>query len=251
MAIETRQRLYVDTPLNSGTSVSLDRDQSHYLVNVLRMAAGDEILLFNGRDGEWRASIQVAHKKTARLAVHDLNKPQDAAPGLQLVFAPVKKARIDYIAEKAAELGVGILQPIITDYTQISRVNTSRLNANAIEAAEQTGRMTLMEIREPVSLTKLLEAWPEGRHIIYCDENYAGDPSHAMADKIKSVEVGNDAGIFIGPEGGFSPREREMISEHQAAIRVAFGRNILRADTAALAALTIWQATVGDWKGRS
>jgi 16S rRNA (uracil1498-N3)-methyltransferase len=251
MALETRQRLYVDAPLNTGKTVALDRDQSHYLINVLRMTAGSEVLLFNGRDGEWCAIIGDDNKKAALLNVRDLTRPQDGASQLQLVFAPIKKARIDFIAEKAAELGVGILQPVMTDYTQVSRVNTSRLRANAVEAAEQTGRTTLMEIREPIPLTKLLEQWPENRHIIFCDEDCAGDPRHAMAEKIKSISgLGEDAAIFIGPEGGFSPRERDMISEHQAAIPVAFGRNILRADTAMLAALAIWQATVGEWKGR-
>ena len=250
MALETRQRLYVDATLQQNGMISLDRDQSHYLINVLRMGEGDEVLLFNGHDGEWCAEVAVAHKKSTQLKVQVQNRHQDQNPKLVLVFAPIKKARIDYIAEKACELGVGILQPMMTDFTQVSRVNTSRLAANAIEAAEQTGRTTLMEIREPTSLAKILEDWPPSRHIIFCDEDCAGDPDFAMANKLISLQnISEDCAIFIGPEGGFSPRERELISGNDAAISVSLGTNILRADTAMLAALSIWQATVGAWKG--
>lgn len=250
MALETRQRLYIDAPLTPGGTVTLDRDQSHYLVNVLRMEEGGQVLLFNGRDGEYSAAITSAHKKSTELTLNVQTRTQDEKPQLMLAFAPIKKARIDFIAEKATELGVGILQPIMTDYTQVSRVNTSRLDANAIEAAEQTGRTTLMEIREPIPLMKLLEDWQQTRHIIFCDEDCAGDPEHAMAEKLMSYKnLGEDCAIFIGPEGGFSPRERELISGNVAAISVSLGKNILRADTAMLAALSIWQATVGAWKG--
>lgn len=251
MALETRQRLYVDAPLGQGLTVTLDRDQSHYLVTVLRMTADAEILVFNGRDGEWSATLTDAHKKAAVLAVRDQTKDQENIPSLMLAFAPIKKARIDYIAEKATELGVGVLQPVITDYTQVSRVNTARLDANAIEAAEQTGRTTLMQINDPISLSQLLEEWPSSRHIIFCDEDCAGSSDHAMAEVLMSLDAASqDSAILIGPEGGFSPRERDLISAHPRAIPVSLGTNILRADTAMLAAIAIWQATVGTWKGR-
>ena len=251
MALETRQRLYIDAPLIQNGMVTLDRDQSHYIVNVIRMVEGEELLLFNGRDGEWCAEITSAHKKSSVLQVKENTRPQDQQPQLMLVFAPIKKARIDFIAEKATELGVGVLQPVMTDYTQVSRVNLSRLDANAIEAAEQTGRTTLMQINEPISLSKLLEDWPKSRHIIFCDEDCAGNPEDAMATKLLSFKgLGQDCAIFIGPEGGFSPRERELISGNDAAISVSLGQNVLRADTAMLAALSIWQGTVGAWKGR-
>ena len=251
MALEKRQRLYIDAPLTAGQTVTLDRDHSHYLVNVLRMSAGEEVLVFNGRDGEWCATIIDAHKKSAVLTADHQTREQTATPSLMLVFAPIKKARIDFIAEKATELGVGILQPVMTDYTQVSRVNTDRLHANAVEAAEQTGRMTLMQINTPISLTTLLEDWPSSRHIIFCDEDCAGNPQFSMSDRLLSLDGnGGDAAIFIGPEGGFSPRERDLISMHPQAIPVSLGGNILRADTAMLAALAIWQSTAGDWKGR-
>ena len=251
MALKTRQRLYIDADLSQGQTVTLNRDQSHYLVNVLRMTLDDEILVFNARDGEWSAVVADAHKKAAVLSVRHLNKNQDDMPSLTLVFAPIKKARIDFIAEKATELGVGILQPIMTDYTQVGRVNTARLDANAIEAAEQTGRTTLMQINDPITLTQFFEDWPSSRHIIFCDEDCAGAPEHAMAEKLLSLDgIGQDVAIMIGPEGGFTPRERDLIFAHPLAISVSLGCNILRADTAMLVAIAIWQATVGNWKGR-
>ncbi len=251
MSLETRQRLYLDTALHPDMQVTLGRDQSHYLVTVLRMSAGDEVLLFNGRDGEFCAVIDDAHKKSATLNITTQTRLQDPAPELMLAFAPIKKARIDFIAEKATELGVGVLQPIITDFTQTSRVNIGRLDANAIEAAEQTGRTSLMQINDPISIIQLLEDWPPERHIIFCDEDCAGSPEFAMADRLRSgKDLGQNVAIFIGPEGGFSPRERDLISDHPSAISVSLGTNILRADTAMLAALAIWQATVGEWKGR-
>lgn len=249
MSLETRQRLYVNAPLQQDRVVTLGRDQAHYLIHVLRMKTGDEVLLFNGQDGEWQAVIETASKKSADLICHGQTRPQDAQPELMLIFAPIKKARIDFIAEKATELGAGILQPVMTDYTQISRVNMNRMQANVIEAAEQTGRTTLAETRAPVSLDQLLEEWPEERHIIFCDEDCAGSAEHAMAKKLSELAgsgITGDMAILIGPEGGFSPRERGLITSHANAVAVSLGRNILRADTAMLAALAIWQSTVGE-----
>ena len=246
MALETRQRLYCDAALHDGAELTLDRDQSHYLINVLRYQTGQDVLIFNGVDGEYRASIAVADRKKAQLSCHEQTRPQDPMPNLTLVFAPIKKARIDFIAEKATELGVGRIQPVMTDFTQVSRVNTDRMAANAIEAAEQTGRTTIPSIDQPISLQNLLEDWPEGCHIIFCDEDYAGTASFPFQQQVASLQ--GPAAILIGPEGGFSPRERDMIRGHKAAVPVSLGQNILRADTAMLAALSLWQGVAGDWK---
>ena len=246
MALETRQRLYCDAALHDGAELTLDRDQSHYLINVLRYQTGQDVLIFNGVDGEYRASIAVADRKKAQLSCHEQTRPQDPMPNLTLVFAPIKKARIDFIAEKATELGVGRIQPVMTDFTQVSRVNTDRMAANAIEAAEQTGRTTIPSVNQPISLQNLLEDWPEGCHIIFCDEDYAGTASFAFQQQVVSLQ--GPAAILIGPEGGFSPRERDMIRGHKAAVPVSLGQNILRADTAMLAALSLWQGVAGDWK---
>lgn len=246
MALETRQRLYCDAALGEGTELILDRDQSHYLINVLRYQTGQVVLIFNGIDGEYRASITLADRKKAQLLCHEQTRPQDPMPDLTLVFAPIKKARIDFIAEKATELGVGRIQPIMTDFTQVSRVNTDRMAANAIEAAEQTGRTTIPVIDQPLSLQTLLEDWPEGCHIIFCDEDTAGNADFVFQARVASLK--GPAAILIGPEGGFSPQERDMIRGHKAAVPVSLGQNILRADTAMLAALSLWQGVAGDWK---
>ena len=246
MALETRQRLYCDAALHNGAELTLNRDQSHYLINVLRYQTGQEVLIFNGVDGEFRASISVADRKKAQLSCHEQTRPQDPMPNLTLVFAPIKKARIDFIAEKATELGVGRIQPVMTDFTQVSRVNTDRMAANAIEAAEQTGRTTIPSVDQPISLQNLLEDWPEGCHIIFCDEDYAGTASFAFHKQVASLN--GPVAILIGPEGGFSPRERDIIRGHKTAVPVSLGQNILRADTAMLAALSLWQGVAGDWK---
>lgn len=247
MALETRHRLYCTAPLGLDVVVTLDRDQSHYLLNVLRKAEGDELLVFNGHDGEWQAVITRGAKRAAELTCRALTRGQDPQPSLMLVFAPVKKARIDFIAEKATELGAGVVQPVMTDRTQMSRVNSDRMRANAIEAAEQTGRTTVPEIREVISLTRLLEDWPPERHIIFCDEDCADSPDNGMVEVVAGLT--GPVAVFIGPEGGFTSRERDLITAQAQAHAVALGRNILRADTAMLAALAIWQATAGEWKG--
>ena len=246
MALETRQRLFCDTPLGANAVLTLDREQSHYLINVLRYQAGQEVLVFNGKDGEYLATIEAADRKKTALICHHQTRSQDPMPTLMLGFAPIKKARIDFIAEKATELGVGILQPMMTDYTQVNRVNTDRLLANAIEAAEQTGRTTLPEILSPRPLLDLLEDWPKNRHIIFCDEDCAGSAQHDFAHQVAGIS--GDVAILIGPEGGFSPRERQAIMALDGVVPVSLGRNILRADTAMLAALALWQGFAGDWK---
>jgi len=246
MALETRQRLYCDTPLGSNVALTLGREQSHYLINVLRYGIGQEVLVFNGKDGEYLATVDAADRKKTVLLCHRQTRPQDPMPSLMLSFGPIKKARLDFIAEKATELGVGLVQPVMTDYTQVSRVNTERMLANAIEAAEQTGRTTVPEILSPRPLMDLLEDWPKNRHIIFCDEDCAGSAQHDFAHQVANVS--GDVAIMIGPEGGFSPRERQAIMALDGVVPVSLGRNILRADTAMLAALALWQGFAGDWK---
>lgn len=246
MALETRQRLFCDTALAAEMVVHLDRDQSHYLANVLRYKSGQDVLVFNTRDGEFEAVITRIDKKQTILTCGQKTRDQDPISQLMLVFAPIKKARIDFIAEKATELGVGILQPVMTDFTQVTRVNTDRMQANAIEAAEQTGRTTIPKIKQPVPLLSLLEDWSEKRHIIFCDEDCAGSAEFDFVNAASSLE--GEVAILIGPEGGFSPRERDMIRGMSSSVPVSLGRNILRADTAMLAALALWQGCAGDWK---
>ena len=246
MALETHQRLYCDTPLGSNVALTLGREQSHYLINVLRYGIGQEVLVFNGKDGEYLATVDAADRKKTVLLCHRQTRPQDPMPSLMLSFAPIKKARLDFIAEKATELGVGLVQPVMSDYTQVSRVNTERMLANAIEAAEQTGRTTVPEILSPRPLMDLLEDWPKNRHIIFCDEDCAGSAQHDFAHQVANVS--GDVAIMIGPEGGFSPRERQAIMALDGVVPVSLGRNILRADTAMLAALALWQGFAGDWK---
>ena len=246
MALETRQRLFCDTPLGSNVALTLGREQSHYLINVLRYGIGQEVLVFNGKDGEYLATVDAADRKKTVLLCHRQTRPQDPMPSLMLSFGPIKKARLDFIAEKATELGVGLVQPVMTDYTQVSRVNTERMLANAIEAAEQTGRTTVPEILSPRPLMDLLEDWPKNRHIIFCDEDCAGSAQHDFAHQVANVS--GDVAIMIGPEGGFSPRERQAIMALDGVVPVSLGRNILRADTAMLAALALWQGFAGDWK---
>lgn len=241
-----RHRLFVEADLAADAVVALGRDQAHYLLHVLRLGIGDAVLVFNGRDGEYSARIAATAKKSADLAILRQTRPQPVLPTLMLAFAPVKRARIDFMAEKATELGVGLIQPMITEFTAVSRVNTDRLRANAIEAAEQTGRMTIPVIEEPKPLMRLLEDWPGPRHIIFCDEGLAGSQPDAMVDRIQAIA--GPAAILIGPEGGFSPAERAALNAREDAVPVSLGPNILRADTAMVAAVSIWQAVAGAWR---
>ena len=246
MNTEMRSRLYVDQPLAPGQDAVLRREQAHYLLNVMRLDPGARLLVFNGRDGEFEAEIIPEGRKQARLGILSLSRPQPQLPTLMLAFAPVKKARIDFIAEKATELGVGIIQPVVTAYTNVSRVNTGRLAANAIEAAEQTGRLTIPVIREPLSLDAFLAGLNEDFDLIFCDEGLAPGGEGAMIERVKSLT--GPAAVLIGPEGGFSQAEREQINAFDRSVAVSLGPNILRADTAMVAALTLWQAAAGAWK---
>ena len=237
-------RLFVRAPLEPGASVTLDEGQAHYLLHVLRAKAGDRVLLFNGRDGEWQAELATAGKRGVTLALRATTVPQAGGPDLWLVFAPVKKTPSDYLAQKATELGVSKLQPVFTRRTIVTRLNEERLRANAVEAAEQSGRLTVPDIGAVLTLEKLLASWPHERLLFFCDE---GGDALSLADAARKVDAG-PAAILTGPEGGFDPAERVMLRALPFVTPVSLGPRILRADTAALAALAIWQSVRGDWR---
>ncbi|MBM1310615.1 16S rRNA (uracil(1498)-N(3))-methyltransferase [Sulfitobacter mediterraneus] len=236
-------RLYVDHPLGPGQSVPLDKAQAHYLFGVMRLAVGAQVLLFNGRDGEWRADVVEAGKRGGALACDTQTRDLQMPPDLWLMFAPIKKARTDFIVEKAAEMGAARIVPVMTEFTNAGRVQRDRLQAHAIEAAEQCGGTFVPEVAEAVKFDRLLDGWRPERRIMFCDEALA--PSGGAAGL-----AGGDTGpwaILIGPEGGFSERERGKLQRLEAAHAVRLGPRILRADTAAVAAMTLWQQSMGDW----
>jgi 16S rRNA (uracil1498-N3)-methyltransferase len=240
-------RLFIPHDLAAGAEMALDPGQSRYLAAVMRQAVGDEVLLFNGRDGEWRAAITVVGKRAVGVQAQRLERPQAVGPDLDLIVALVKRGRLETIVEKAAELGARRVRPVVTERTNADRARVERLTAIATEAAEQTGRLDVPQIMEPVKLEKLIADWPEGRRLLFCDE--AGD-----AQPILRALAGQTAGLWsvlIGPEGGFSPRERAMLRALPFATAATLGPRILRADTAAISALTLWQAALGDWRGQA
>jgi 16S rRNA (uracil1498-N3)-methyltransferase len=241
-------RLYVESDLSADTAVVLSEGQTHYLRHVLRRGDGAELLLFNGHDGEWRATLALHGKAAASARIGERTREQTAEPDIWLCFAPVKRARIDYIAEKAAELGVAVLQPVLTRHTAVERVNIERLRANAIEAAQQTERLTVPVARDPVELQHLLAAWPEGRRLLICDETGSGPPIAQALGSLDDAARAAPWAILIGPEGGFAREELEAIRTKPGVLAVGLGPRILRADTAALAALACWQSLVGDWQ---
>ncbi len=237
-------RLYVDAPLAERAVVALDRSQSHYLRRVLRLKDGQEILVFNGRDGEWRATLEGGTRETALRAVAG-TRPQTAAGDLHYLFAPLKSARLDYMVQKAIEMGASQLRPVLTQHGQITRVNLERMRANVIEAAEQCGILCLPEIAAPVALTAVLAAWQPRRYLVFCDE--AADVADPLAP-LAAVPRGAPLGVLIGPEGGVAADERAALVKLPNVVRLALGPRILRADTAAVAALALVQAVIGDWK---
>jgi 16S rRNA (uracil1498-N3)-methyltransferase len=236
-------RLYVEAALDAGERIPAKEGQAHYLLHVMRARAGDRVSLFNGRDGEWIAQIADVTKRGCAFECERRTRPQAKTPDLWLCFAPIKKTPADYLTQKATELGVSILQPVTTRRTMVSRVNVERMRANAIEAAEQSDRLTVPEIREPLPLNRLLANWPVGRRLLFCDE--AGD-APPIAEVLRAP--GGEWAVLTGPEGGFDPAERDAIRALPCATPVSLGPRILRADTAALAALAVWQALAGDWR---
>jgi 16S rRNA (uracil1498-N3)-methyltransferase len=233
-------RLFVEVQLADGVRLRLEPSQSHYLLHVMRARTGDHASLFNGSDGEWLAQIVETTRRECTLACERKIAEQGKDDDLWLVFAPIKKTPADYLTQKATELGVSVLQPVITRRTIVHRVNTERMRANAIEAAEQSGRTTVPEIREPLELQRLLAGWSQGRRLLFCDEAGGLPIGHALSGQSASPWA-----VITGPEGGFDDTEREMIRALTATVPASLGRRILRADTAALAALAIWQSQCG------
>jgi 16S rRNA (uracil1498-N3)-methyltransferase len=238
-------RLFVDAALHHGAAVALDRNQSNYLGNVLRLQDGATILVFNGRDGEWRASLS-GRKRAESLVIIEQVRVQDSLPPITLAFAPLKHARLDYAIQKAVEMGVSCLQPVMTRFTQASRVNSERMRANAIEAAEQCGILSISNVADPLPLERWLGTRDPDRLLVFCDEEApVADPVRALAAAPRAA--GTD--LVIGPEGGFADEERRVLMRQPLTLVLALGPRILRADTAAVAALALVQAVRGDWAG--
>ncbi|MFK7753969.1 MAG: 16S rRNA (uracil(1498)-N(3))-methyltransferase [Sedimentitalea sp.] len=237
----SKVRLYVEHPLGQGQSVPLTREQAHYLFGVMRLAEGAVISLINGADGEWDASVEKAGKKGGILLCQTQTRPLQLPPDLWLIFAPIRKERTAFIVEKAVEMGAARIIPAQTDYTQsANRIRQDKLQAHAIEAAEQCGGTFVPPVDDLTKLDRLLADWPTGRQLMFCDEVLIGDP-------VGLPDIDGPWAILIGPEGGFSPAERARLHDLPFAHPVSLGPRILRADTAAVAALTIWQQNKGDW----
>ncbi|MEL7465362.1 MAG: 16S rRNA (uracil(1498)-N(3))-methyltransferase [Pseudomonadota bacterium] len=237
-------RLYVECVLAAGSEAPLTREQAHYLANVMRLKAGDEVALFNGRDGEWRAAVAKIGRREAVLALTSKLREQSEPPDLHLLFAPIKKARTDFIAEKAAEMGARALRPVFTRFTNSERVNEDRLRAHGVEAAEQCGLLSVPEVLPAMRLDRLLDEWDPNRRIMFCDET----ADHGAAAESLREAGGGPWAILIGPEGGFAPEEVARLRAAPFATPVSLGPRILRADTAAVAAMTLWQSVLGDWR---
>lgn len=241
-------RLFVEADLSAGGEAPLTEAQVHYLRHVMRRPDGAALLLFNGRDGEWRAALEGRGRKAAVARVGERTRAQEHEPDVWLCFAPVKRGRIDIIAEKATELGAALLQPIVTQHTIVERANLERLRANAVEAAEQTERLSVPEVRPLMPLARLLEGWPSGRRLLMCDETGGGPPITETLSKLDAGATAAPWAIVIGPEGGFAEAELAALRRMTDVTAVSLGPRILRADTAALAALACWQALIGDWR---
>jgi 16S rRNA (uracil1498-N3)-methyltransferase len=238
-------RLFIDAPLRPGTAVPLGRDAVNYLRNVMRLGDGDGVLLFNGQDGEWQAALAAVGKRDLAAVPREQTRPQPQPADLHYLFAPLKHARLDYMVQKAVELGVSKLQPVLTRHTQVTRINLDRMRANVVEAAEQCGVLSIPETAEPDRLEAALAALEPGRILIFCDEEAeVADPMAAL----RAAPRGPLA-VLIGPEGGFAQEERALLLTRANIVRLPLGPRILRADTAAVAALTLVQAALGDWRG--
>ena len=235
-------RLYVDHPLGAGQSVPLNRDQANYLFAVMRMGVGEQLLVFNSIDGEWLAEVAVANKRNGVLLAKSKTKPLQLPPDLWFFFAPIKKARTDFIVEKATEMGAARIIPVQTDFTNAQRIRQDRLQAHAIEAAEQCGGTFVPEVIDLITLEQVLADWPSDRKLMFCDEDLAG------GERSLDQSGKGSWAILIGPEGGFSELERAQLRSMSETVSVSLGPRILRADTACVAALTMWQMNLGDWR---
>ena len=236
-------RLFVEDPLESGGLLTLASGQAHYLRNVMRQAPGDRIRFFNGRDGEWEGIVESIVPRSATVRLGTQTAEQTPAPDVRLLFAPLKATRTRFVVEKATELGVGAIHPILTRHGQTTRVNAERLRAYAVEAAEQCGRVDVPSIALPCPLSDALAGWPPERRLLVCDRDAESTVPEALIDG-----DGVSWAILIGPEGGFAPSERRLLADHPAAVHARFGPRILRAETAVAAALACWQALAGDWR---
>ena len=241
MTVTPKIRLFVEHPLGREQQVTLSREQAHYLFGVMRLTTGAQVALFNGQDGEWRAEVVEAGKRGGTLDCREQTAPQSLPPDLWLMFAPIKKARTDFIVEKSVEMGARRILPVQTDFTNSERIRQDRLQAHALEAAEQCGVTFVPEVTDLQKLDRVLADWPEDRLLMFCDEAQAG--AHARLPDTNAPWA-----ILIGPEGGFSERERQKLRALPFAHAVALGPRILRADTAAVSALALWQTTLGDWR---
>ncbi len=240
----TSERLFIDGDLGDARRVELPPPQAHYLTAVLRLKPGAKLLVFNGRDGEWVATLSETHKRGAALQIETQVRPQDAGPDLDYLFAPLKRTRLDYMVQKAAEMGVARLQPVITDRTIAERVNSDRMRANVIEAAEQCGILRVPAVGPPARLDDVLDAWNPDRRIVFCDEEDQGADPIATLQKLEPGPLA----VLVGPEGGFSPRERQRLVGKTFVVPLSLGPRIMRADTAAVAVLALVNATLGDWR---
>jgi 16S rRNA (uracil1498-N3)-methyltransferase len=240
----TEPRLFVANHLSAGTEIVLSSGQAHYLLHVLRLTEGAEILVFDGISGEWRARIAAAKKTGCRIHVVDRVREQTAAQDIHYAFAPLKQARLDYMVQKAVEMGASVLQPVLTAHTAVSRLNLDRMRANAIEAAEQCGILTVASVAPPLKLESLLKACETGRIVVFCDERASAAPPLIALGKLKGSKIT----ALIGPEGGFSKDEREMLLAKDFVCPISLGPRIMRADTAAVAALALINAVLGDWR---
>ena len=239
-------RLFVDAALAADQTVALEHSQSNYLGNVLRLSAGASIRVFNGRDGEWQAAI-AGRKRPDTLTILAQTRPQDRLPDLAYVFAPLKHARLDYMVQKAVEMGASSLQPVLTRFTQVSRVNGERMRANVIEAAEQCGILSIAGVADPVPLDRYLGQRGAQRLLVFCDE--AADAANPLQALQGGLAASHGIDVLIGPEGGFAEEERALLLRQPRILRLSLGPRILRADTAGVAALALVQAALGDWAG--
>lgn len=242
MDTRAKIRLFVDAPLGAEQSILMDRDQANYLFNVMRLSVGAFVSVFNGRDGEWQAEVVEATKRKGILVARTQSRPQMNPPDLWLLFAPIKKARTDFIVEKATEMGAARICPVNTDYTNSDRIRQDRLQAHAVEAAEQCGGTFVPPVDGLAKLQTVLDTWPDDRCLLFCDEKKVGETVANLAN-----ETDKKWAILIGPEGGFSDAETERLKSLDFVSSISLGPRILRADTAAVAALTVWQQALGDW----
>jgi 16S rRNA (uracil1498-N3)-methyltransferase len=241
-------RLHVDAPLNAGTRLSLDPNQTNYLRNVLRLRAGDAVLVFNGREGEWRASLADGAKRVATLVVGQRARTQPPTPDLHYLFAPLKHARLDYMVQKAVEMGASRLQPVLMRHGQVARVNLVRMRANAVEAAEQCGILALPDIAAPMTFDRMIAERQPTRLMVFCDEDAEVRDPIAALTAARTGAGPRPVAVLVGPEGGFSDDERAALVGLPHVVRLALGPRILRADTAAVAALALVGAVLGDWQ---